>query len=117
MCRVFLDGDPDELRGAIPGHVSARGVPLDDAPDQAHGRPLDQRHPRPGCQAEPGQEEEEEGRTQTHSQTRTHVARTHILLQAVTYTLARTHSHTQTHRRKYISYLDKRIESAHAFLN
>lgn len=114
MCRVFLDGDPDELRGAVPGHVSARGVPLDDAPDQAHGRPLDQRHPRPGCQAEPGQEEE--GRT--HSQTRTHVhALTHILMQACTYTLARPHSHTQTHLRKYIIYLDKRTESAHAFLN
>ena len=96
MCRVFLDGDPDELRGAIPGHVSARGVPLDDAPDQAHGRPLDQRHPRPGCQAEPGQAQEEEGRTRTCSQTRTHVHAHTYSCKLALKTIARTHSHKHT---------------------
>lgn len=56
------DGDPDQFWGALPGHVQAGRVPLDDAEDQAHGRAVGQRHPLAGRQAEPGQASEEEGK-------------------------------------------------------
>lgn len=56
-------GDPDQLRGPLPHDVAARGIPLDDAEDQAHGRAVGRRHPLLGRQAEPRQAAEEEGRT------------------------------------------------------
>lgn len=62
--------DPDQLRGPLPHDVAARGVPLDDAEDQAHGRAVGWRHPLTGRQAEPRQAAAEEGRhrisTTTH---------------------------------------------------
>lgn len=60
-------GDPDQLWGALPRDVTARGVPLDDAEDQTHGRAVGQRHPLAGRQAEPGQASEEEGGPDIHT--------------------------------------------------
>lgn len=54
-------GDPDQLRGALPLHVTTGGVPLDDDENQTDGRAVGQRHPLPGRQAEPDQAAEEEG--------------------------------------------------------
>ena len=54
-------GDPDQFWGALPLDVTTGRVSLDDAEDQTHGWAVGQRHPISGCQAEPGQAEEEEG--------------------------------------------------------
>lgn len=37
---VVIGGDPDKFWWALPRDVPTRGVPLDDAKDQTHGRAL-----------------------------------------------------------------------------
>lgn len=55
------DGDPHEFRGAVSRDVTARGVSLDDAADQAHGGAVGQCRSLPRLQTEPRQPQAQKG--------------------------------------------------------
>lgn len=55
------DRDPHEFGGVVPRDVAARGVPLDDAADQAHGRAVGERRQLSRLQTEPRQTQAQKG--------------------------------------------------------